>query len=222
MYFVLSRLEVVLDPWIEGLWKAIKGALSKMASDRTGQFKGEVGDSAKEAPDSSVPDVQLNLLSLTDHQNCESAGASVESDSKFASAASSSVSATQTAVSDLKPTSPAGSPRLASQPGGIASVSTSAPETQTGGAGVHHVALAASLTCSMPPLSESSLNVPTLPPPYLDVSLQEVDAMGEVREDVSAKINICPIFHFFLLFKDPKDPVQIELFLFHFAHLYCI
>ncbi|CAK6971237.1 methionine synthase reductase [Scomber scombrus] len=173
-------LEVVLDPWIEGLWKAIKGALSKMASDRTGQFKGEVGDSAKEAPDSSVPDVQLNLLSLTDHQNCESAGASVESDSKFASAASSSVSATQTAVSDLKPESPAGSPGLASQPGGIASVSTSAPETQTGGAGVHHVALAASLTCSMPPLSESSLNVPTLPPPYLDVSLQEVDAMGEI------------------------------------------
>lgn len=203
---VPSRLEVVLDPWIEGLWKAIKRALSKMSSDRSGQFKGDV---AKDAPDSSVPDVQLNLLSLTDQQNCKSAGASVESDSKFASDASSSVSATQTAVSDLKPASPVGSPGLASQPGGIASVSTSAPETQTGGVGVHHVTLAASLTCSMPPLSESSLNVPTLPPPYLDVSLQEVDSMGEVREEVSAKINISPIFHFFLFFfKDPT--VQIE------------
>ncbi|KAM7369979.1 hypothetical protein PAMP_011266 [Pampus punctatissimus] len=29
-------LEVVLDPWLEGLWKEIKGALSKMASDKTG------------------------------------------------------------------------------------------------------------------------------------------------------------------------------------------
>ncbi|XP_042254819.1 methionine synthase reductase isoform X2 [Thunnus maccoyii] len=173
-------LEVVLDPWIEGLWKAIKGALSKMASDRAVHVKGDAGDSTEETPNSSIPVVQLNLLSLTDHQNGESVGASVESDSKFASAASSSASATQTAVSDLRPASSAGRPGLASHSGGVASVSTSAPETQTGGAGVHHVALAASLTCSLPPLSESSLNVPALPPPYLDVSLQEVDTMGEI------------------------------------------
>uniref|UniRef100_A0A3B4X3H4 Methionine synthase reductase n=1 Tax=Seriola lalandi dorsalis TaxID=1841481 RepID=A0A3B4X3H4_SERLL len=115
-------LEVVVDPWLEGLWKAIKGALSKMASDRT--------------------DVQLNLL-----------------------------------------TSPAGSPMLASQSHATASVTTSAPETQTGDVGVPHDALAASLTCSLPPLSESSLNVPALPSPYLDVSLQDMDIMEPVRND---------------------------------------
>ncbi|XP_069561593.1 LOW QUALITY PROTEIN: methionine synthase reductase [Brachyistius frenatus] len=169
-------LEVVVDSWIEGLWKAIKGALSKMASDGTGPLKGNAEDSAKEAPDSSIPDVQLNLLSITDHQNCDSVRASVDTDSKFASVASSSASAT----SDLRPASPAGSTGLASLPGVTASVSTSAPKTHTGDAGVPHVALAVSLTRSPPPLSESSLNVPALPPSYLDVSLQEVDTTEQI------------------------------------------
>ncbi|XP_078018813.1 methionine synthase reductase isoform X1 [Epinephelus lanceolatus] len=173
-------LDVVVDPWIEGLWKAIKEALSKMASDRTGCFKGEAGDSPKKTPDSSIPDVQLNLLSITDHQNCESTRASVETVSKSPTAASSSASATQTAVSDLSPAFPAGSPGLASQSHDTASVSTSAQETQNGDTGVPHVALAASLMRSLPPLSESSLNVPALPPPYLDVCLQEADAVEQV------------------------------------------
>uniref|UniRef100_A0A671XEN1 Methionine synthase reductase n=1 Tax=Sparus aurata TaxID=8175 RepID=A0A671XEN1_SPAAU len=47
-------------------------------------------------------------------------------------------------------------------------------------AGVPGVILASSLKCSLPPLSESSLNVPALPPSYLDVSLQEVDTMEEI------------------------------------------
>ncbi|XP_074478706.1 methionine synthase reductase [Sebastes fasciatus] len=173
-------LEVVVEPWIEGLWKAIKGALSKMASDRTGYLKGEAEDSPKETPDSSIPDAQLNLLRITDQQNCGSIRASVETLPKFATAASSSASASQTAVSDLRPAFPAGSPGLASQPRGAASVSTSAPETQIGDAGVPHVALTASLTHSLPPLSESPLNVPALPPTYLDVSLQEVDNMEQM------------------------------------------
>uniref|UniRef100_A0A671XEP8 Methionine synthase reductase n=1 Tax=Sparus aurata TaxID=8175 RepID=A0A671XEP8_SPAAU len=125
-------LEVVLDPWLDGLWKAIKGALSKMASDRTGYLNGEAVDSTKGTPDPSSPDVQLNPLSITDRQNCESVGGSVETVSK----------------SD---------------------------------AGVPGVILASSLKCSLPPLSESSLNVPALPPSYLDVSLQEVDTMEEVK-----------------------------------------
>ncbi|KAM9337183.1 methionine synthase reductase [Symphorus nematophorus] len=173
-------LEVVVDPWLDGLWKAIKGALSKMASDRTVCPKGEAGDSPKETPDLSTPDVQLNLLSITDRQNCELVSASIETAPKFASAASSSASAIQTAVSDVRPASPAESPGLASQSCGTASVPTSAPETQTGDAGVPHVALAASLIHSLPPLSESSLNVPALPPPYLDVSLQEVDTIEQI------------------------------------------
>ncbi|XP_051796381.1 LOW QUALITY PROTEIN: methionine synthase reductase [Acanthochromis polyacanthus] len=169
-------LEVVVDPWLEGLWNAIKGALSKMASDRTAHLKANTEDSAKETPDSSTPDVQINLLSITDHQNCESFGAAVETNSKFACAASSVASV----VSDLRPASPAGSTGLASQCHGTASIPTTAPATQAGDAGVPHVVLAASLTCSLPPLSESSLNVPALPPPYLDVSLQEVDTVEQI------------------------------------------
>ena len=199
MDFVLSRLEIVVDPWLEGLWKAIKGALSKMDSDRTGCLKGEAGDSPKETPDSSTPDVQLNLLSIADRQNCESVSASIETASKFASTASSSASATQAAVSDARPASPAGSPGLASQSHGAASVPTSTPETQAGDAGVPRVALAASLTRSLPPLSESSLNVPALPPPSLDVSLQEVGTTEQVRNDSADKTSICavsqPSFH---------------------------
>uniref|UniRef100_A0A665VEV8 Methionine synthase reductase n=1 Tax=Echeneis naucrates TaxID=173247 RepID=A0A665VEV8_ECHNA len=119
-------LEVVVDPWLEGLWKAIKGALSKMASDKVDPLKGPVGDSPKQDPDSLLPDVELNLLSLNDHQNY----------------------------------------------------------THKDG-GAPHVPLAASLTCSLPPLSQSSLNVPALPPPYLHVSLQDVDSREQVRNDVA-------------------------------------
>ncbi|XP_029978818.1 methionine synthase reductase isoform X2 [Sphaeramia orbicularis] len=169
-------LEVVVDPWLEGLWKAIKDAVSKMESDKTGDLKGVTLDAAKVTPVPSVQDVQLNLLSLTDHQNGE---AVQETDSKYASAAVSSASVTQTAISDLSPASPTGGPGLASPSGGIGSVSSSAPEAQTEAGGVSHVELAASLTCSLPPLSESALNVPVLPPSYLDVSLQEGDAVEE-------------------------------------------
>ncbi|XP_055364159.1 methionine synthase reductase isoform X2 [Betta splendens] len=165
-------LELVVDPWLQGLWNAIKQALLKMAS---AHLKGTVGDSTEESPDSSAPDVQLNLLSLTDQQNRRSAEASVNTDSKHASAASSSPSATQTAVSDLRP-----NPKLASEFSDTASVSKSLPKTEKTDAGVPPVALAASLTVSLPPLSESSLNVPALPPPYLDVSLQDVDTIEQV------------------------------------------
>lgn len=161
-----------MDPWLDGLWQAIKGALSKMASDRTAYLKGDAGDSVKETPDVSVPDVGLSLLSLADCQNGEPL-------SKPASAASSSAPATQTAVSDARPASPAGSPALASPSQGAASVSTSVAETRSEDA--------ASLTHSLPPLSQSSLNVPALPPPFLDVTLQEIDSTEQVINDTEDK-----------------------------------
>ncbi|XP_027861270.1 methionine synthase reductase isoform X2 [Xiphophorus couchianus] len=119
-------LELVIDPWLKGLWNSIKDTLSKMASDRTVQLK---EDSAKEIPESSLPDVQLNLLSIADKQI--------------------------------------------------------SPKTQACSEGVPQVSLAASLTSSLPPLSESSLNVPALPPPYLDVALQEADAVEQAVERLS-------------------------------------
>uniref|UniRef100_A0A672JJC8 Methionine synthase reductase n=1 Tax=Salarias fasciatus TaxID=181472 RepID=A0A672JJC8_SALFA len=117
-------LELVVDPWLEGLWAAIKGTLSNMASDN--------------ASDSAKPDVQFNLLT--------------------------------SAASDLRPAISAESPDLASQSHNAAN----------GDAGVPHVELAASLTRSVPPLSESTLNVPVLPPPYLDISLQEGDTSEQM------------------------------------------
>lgn len=171
-----------MDPWLERLWKAIKGALSNMDSDR------DRGDSAKEAPDSSISDVQLNLLSLTDHNNCESVKASVASDSEFASSVTSSASVTQTDISDVRPVPLAVSPSSTSQSG--SSATKSVPEVETRDVGVPHVSLLASLTCSLPPLSQSSLNVPALPPSYLDVCLQEVDTMEEVRNSTANKTSI--------------------------------
>uniref|UniRef100_A0A3B5LE30 Methionine synthase reductase n=1 Tax=Xiphophorus couchianus TaxID=32473 RepID=A0A3B5LE30_9TELE len=146
-------LELVIDPWLKGLWNSIKDTLSKMASDRTVQLK---EDSAKEIPESSLPDVQLNLLSIADKQICEP-------DSKYSSSL---------AISDVRPAS-------------ASTVSSSAPKTQACSEGVPQVSLAASLTSSLPPLSESSLNVPALPPPYLDVALQEADAVEQAVERLS-------------------------------------
>ncbi|XP_076014062.1 methionine synthase reductase [Genypterus blacodes] len=142
-------LELVLDPWIEGLWETIKGALSKMASDSN----------------SSMPDLKLNLLNISD-KNSESDRVS---DSK--TAASSSATA-----SDLS-LAPPWSPVLAPQARGVAGVCTTASDSHTGDTDVPHEA---SLTFSLPPLSESSLNVPALPPAYLEVTFPE----GTVEEIV--------------------------------------
>lgn len=165
-----------MDPWLDGLWNAIKEALSKMSSHGTGYLKEEAGE--KETPDPSTPDIQLNILSITDQQNCELVRENGKTVPKLASAAS--ASAPQTAISDLRPVSPVRNLGLVSQSSDATSVSTSGSKTETRDADVPHVTLASSLTHSLPPLSESSLNVPALPPPYLDVSLQEAEATEEV------------------------------------------
>ncbi|XP_068199956.1 methionine synthase reductase isoform X2 [Antennarius striatus] len=165
-------LEIVVDPWLDGLWDAIKGALSKMNTQRTGHLKEE----AAETQDSSLPDIQLSSLTITDTQNCESVSELKETVYKFASPTS--ASATQTAVADLKSASPVVRLELASEAGGAANVSTSGQEALTVDDG--HVTPVATLTRSLPPLSESSLNVPALPPSYLEVSLQAVDTVEQL------------------------------------------
>uniref|UniRef100_A0A674NWL4 Methionine synthase reductase n=1 Tax=Takifugu rubripes TaxID=31033 RepID=A0A674NWL4_TAKRU len=120
-------LELVVDPWIKGLWNAIKEELSNMTSKQTECVKEEVRDSSKETPDPSTADMQLNLLSIANCQNCKIG--------------------------------------LSSRTDGALSAD----------AGV------ASLTHSLPPLSQSALNIPALPPPYLCVSLQEMETTEDVR-----------------------------------------
>lgn len=159
-----------MDPWLEGLWKAIKEELSNMTSKRTECVKEEASDSSKETPDPSTADVQLNLLSIADSQNCESMGQS----GKLATSASPSVSTTQSVLSGVRPDSSSSNIGLASQ----ADVAFSADS------GV------ASLTRSLPPLSESALNVPALPPPYLSVSLQELEITKDVR---MFEVSVCVI-----------------------------
>ncbi|RVE58895.1 hypothetical protein OJAV_G00198530 [Oryzias javanicus] len=134
-------LELVVDPWLEGLWNAIKEAASKMASERTAQSEENVKDSAKEFQDLTEPDVQLNLLSITAPPTSSTLSGQNLSSSSERTEFISQNDATQT------------------KDEGIPQISSSSP-----------------LTNSVPPLSESSLNVPALPPPFLDVTLEEVDA----------------------------------------------
>lgn len=178
-----------MDPWLDGLWKAIKEALSKMNSDRSDHMKGEAEHSLKEAADSCSPDVQLNLLSITDQQDGK-----LVSQSKGTvptSAAPSSIA--QSAVSDLRAVSPTRRSESASLSSDAASAPTSGQtETQKGNAELSHVTPVASLTYSLPPLSESSLNVPALPSPYLDVSLQQVETTEQVNSWVTK--SVCATF----------------------------
>lgn len=167
-----TRLELVVDPWIQGLWKAIKEELSNMTSRRTEGVKEEASDSSKDAPDPSAADVQLNLLSIADRQNCES----MRQSGKLANSASPSVSTTQTAGYDVRPDTPLRRSGLASQAEGALGAD----------AGV------ASLTHSLPPLSQSALNIPVLPPPYLHVSLQDTETTEHVRMIV--EVGVCGMF----------------------------
>uniref|UniRef100_A0A8K9WM25 Methionine synthase reductase n=1 Tax=Oncorhynchus mykiss TaxID=8022 RepID=A0A8K9WM25_ONCMY len=144
-------LELVLDPWLEGLWEAIRGALSKMATpqpERDGHVR-DLRASLNKTPELSVTDVKLHLMSLKESE-----------------------------------------PQTASETG------------------------KASLTCSLPPLSESVLNVPALPPAYLDVTLQEATIEEETSAPVSKEtLHEVPISRAVQLTRDDsaKTALLIEL-----------
>lgn len=161
---------MVVDPWLDGLWKAIKEALSKMNSDSNGSVKGEVEDSQEKTAQSCLPEVQLNLLSIT-----------VQNDSPQKSKGMVPASpASPSAVSDLGVVPPTRSPESTSLSSDATSALTSVVGPQEDQADQSCTTLVASLTRSLPPLSESSLNVPALPSPYLEVSLQQTENTDQV------------------------------------------
>jgi len=149
----------VLDPWIEGVWDAIKGAISKMASiTRDTPLQENHGDEAKETPGlPPPPHVELHRLSLADNHASVGTGAPLDSaDSKSTVAGVPSTDA----------------PKLM----------PAAARTDRAG-GEDHAVSEPSLTRSLPPLSQCSLNVPALPPPYLEVTLLPGDTEEEVFKE---------------------------------------
>lgn len=135
-----------------------------MASERTAQSEENVKDSAKEFQDLTEPDVKISLLSITDQLSRE------------------------TVTTDLHhlPSAPSTSSTLSGQNLSSSSRRTEFisqnDATQTTDEGIPQISSSSPLTNSVPPLSESSLNVPVLPPPFLDVTLEEVDAPEQVKD----------------------------------------
>ncbi|KAL2085388.1 hypothetical protein ACEWY4_018708 [Coilia grayii] len=148
-------LELVVEPWIEGVWGAIKKAIAEMATP--GQ----------------QDSVSTSTLYNTDHntaskENTEASGL----DLSLGSLA-------------LKDQAPAPTLEL---PVSTSEVETRAPELEA-----EPAILEASLARSLPPLSESALNVPALPPPFLNVSLEDASAqelIGPVLQGHHQEVSI--------------------------------
>lgn len=143
----LTRLEIVVDPWIEGVWQAIKKSIAEMATPK------------QQDTDSSRSLHTTNLTAAANQESTQPSGLDVE-------------------VASLT---------LNDRPAQASEVPKSTSEMGIGKA--EPIVLEASLTQSLPPLSESALNVPALPPPFLSVSLEDTTA----QEVVSLSFNVVVI-----------------------------
>ncbi|MBN3304028.1 MTRR reductase, partial [Amia calva] len=126
-------LELVVDPWIEGLWEAIRKAYSNMSDpnqERNDRARtGQNGEPAESADNKQVADLKIQLLRINDSN-------------------------------DLSPDLPE-------------------PSLDKGKSGTETTPLGASLTTSISPLSESTLNIPALPPQYIHVELMNTTTKEE-------------------------------------------
>ncbi|KAJ8010495.1 hypothetical protein DPEC_G00075680 [Dallia pectoralis] len=179
-------LELVLDSWLEGLWEAIRRALSMMAVP---QPKSDITDmrALSKGALESATDVNLHLLSLNDPEPestaCLGKAAESESAKTVPEITTLDINASETGstVTDLRPVSVTDNTETSHN---LSRVLTDQKSVLTAQSGVPAV-VEASLTLSFPPLSESALNIPALPPPYLDVMWLEPNTQEETSVPVS-------------------------------------
>ncbi|XP_048122589.1 methionine synthase reductase isoform X2 [Alosa alosa] len=144
-------LEIVIDPWIEGVWEAIKKSVAEMATP------------GQQDTDSARSLHTTDLTAAAGQENTRASGLDV-------------------GVASLT---------LKDKPAQASEVPKSTSEVEKGEP--KPVVLEVSLTQSLPPLSESALNVPSLPPPFLNVSLEDAPAQelsGPVRLDHHQEVSI--------------------------------
>ncbi|XP_061096578.1 methionine synthase reductase [Conger conger] len=127
-------LELVVDPWIEGLWKAAKKVQAEMSTSQDSPECGsvlQISDTGtnKESTKNVVADLKLELLRISESKK----------------------------------------------------ESEKSPEPAKSVSEGKAVPVEASVAQSLPPLSEAALNVPTLPAPYINVTL--LDTPTDQRSD---------------------------------------
>lgn len=136
LFFLQLSLELVVEPWINGLWAALeKHFLSNRGREDTSETLTMASHASRDAvtPELLHVESQVGLLKLDDS-------------------------------------------------GGKAAKVLEQNAVNSNQSSTLIVDFEASLTYSVPPLSQASLNIPSLPPEYLEVHLEE--ALGQVSSDV--------------------------------------
>ncbi|XP_061043630.1 methionine synthase reductase [Eubalaena glacialis] len=141
-------LELVVEPWINGLWAALAKhfLLSRGKEEMNGTLT--MASNASRRTDPVTPELlhiesQVGLLRLDDSRR---------KDAEVLEQNAVNRGQSNTLIADFEP----------------------------------------SLTCSIPPLSQASLNIPALPPEYLQVHLEESFGQEESQAPVTS---VDPIFH---------------------------